>query len=529
MQPQQPFDHESRTSRLQRVSYNTDSDRLPPSASSSACSTPRSFNGSLIAASNGRSQIPADVQSPAHVVAQIRDAHKHMLALSRNNFAKTPNDTDLYPQSPALSRSSWQNDSDAQQDPRSLDSISELSDNRYQQEHFSQHGASQPDALYNSERELRQQNERLSRQLIAVNHDREKQQQEQFKLRQEQQLQFEDLRQHASTLEDQLQESQGSTGELLEVNNFLDAELKKHKAWLDQSQETSGHYRHLFKQEEHEKQQLSQQLHETQAQLADTWRESSRKQELLAELQGQTSAAAAHQAHAKELSEANRKLDIANGQLLDAQQMLEDSNRDLKFQLDGLRSALTDGFQEHEAAQKLHAEQQAHQAAEQSRLDTQSAEISTQLEQAHRNLHEMHALLARQEAESAARMAQLSNANEQLQQQISRLDTQLGQTEHDLHQARQSNTAKRAQQASQESDRLAELQGRNSQLERRLASLEEECSAKGSQVCPCPQMHPWFCSCFVMPSCCVSRYLGLALTVHMCFLVCSSSCTCKMC
>ena len=492
MHPHQPFDHDARMSRLQRVSYNMDSDRLPPSASSSACSTPRSFssyNGSLIGASNGRSQIPADVQSPAHVVAQIRDAHKHMLALSRNNFAKTPNDAESYPQSPALSRSSWQNESDAQQDPRSLDSISELSDSRYQQEHFPLNGVSQPDVSHSSERELRQQNERLSRQLVAANHDREKQQQEHFKLRQEQQLQFEDLRQHVSSLEVQLQESQSSTGELLEVNNFLDAELKKHKAWLDQSQETSGHYRHLFKQEEHEKQQLSQQLHETQAQLADTWRESSHKQELLAELQGQTSAAADHQARAKELSTANRKLDITNGQLMDAQQMLEDSKRDLEFQLDGLRSALTDAFQEHEAAQKTHAEQQRHQAAEHSRLESQSADINKQLEQAHHELHGMHASQAHQEAESAARMAQLSNANEQLQQQISILDTQLGQTEQELHQARQSNTAKRAQQASQEADRLAELQGRNTQLERRLASLEEECSAKGSQVCPYCQMH----------------------------------------
>ena len=488
MQPHPSFDSDARVSRLQRVSYNLDSDRLPPSASSSACSTPRSFvsyNGSLIGASNGRSHIPGDhIQSPQHVVAQIRDAHKHMLALSRNNFAKTATDSELRPQSPAINRSSWKHDTDLQHE-RSLDSISELSDSRYQQEQLPGPGFQQPDAFYSRERELQQQNERLSRELIALNHDRDKQQHEQFKHVQEQQLQFDDLRQHASVLEAQLQESQNSTGELLEVNQFLDSELKKHKAWLDQSQETSSHYRHLFKQEEHEKQQLAQQLHDTQAQLADTWRESSHKQELLAELEGQTAAAADHQAHAKELVAANRKLEITNGKLLDAQQVLEESNRDLGFQLDGLRSALTDALQEHEAAQESNVEQRAQQATEHSHVVARLAEVSKQLEQAHHELQTSHALPAQhaqQEAEFAARLSQLRNANERLQQQISSLDTQLVQTEHDLHEARQSSRAQRAKQASQDSDRFAELQGRNSQLERQIASLEEECSAKGSQV-----------------------------------------------
>ena len=486
MHPHHSFEHDGRSSRLQRVSYNLDSDRLPPSASSSANSTPRSFSsysGSLIGASNGRSQLPPDVQSPAQVVAQIRDAHKQMLALSRNNFAKTPNDAELYPQSPALSRSSWQPENDAQQDQRSLDSISEIFDNRYQQEQLSMNGAQQSDASRNQERELQLQNEHLSRELVALKHDIDKQQQEQFKFRSEQQLQYEDLRQHASSLEEQLQERDSSTDELLEVNKFLDAELKKHKAWLDQSQETSGHYRHLFKQEEHDKQQLTQQLHDTQAQLAETWRESSHKQELLAELQGQTAAAADHQARATELAEANRKLDITNGKLQDSQQALEDSNRDLKFQLDGLRSALTDAYQEQEAAQEASTEQQAQQLAEHSQTKAELADIKQQLEQARNDLSEAHALSAQhaqQESESAARLAQLNTANDQLQQQISSLDTQLGHTEHELHQTRQSSQAQHAQQASQ--DRLAEAHGRSIQLERRLASLEEECSAKGSQV-----------------------------------------------
>lgn len=483
MQPHPSFDNDPRLSRLQRVSYNLDSDRLPPSASSSACSTPRSFNsynGSLTGASNVR-HLPADVQNPQNVVAQIRDAHKHMLALSRNNFAKTAPDSELRPQSPAVNRSGWQHDTDLQKQ-RSLDSISELSDSRYQQEQLLGQVYQQPDTSFR-EKELQQQNERLSRELVALNHDRDKQLHEQFKHVQEQQLQFEDLKQHASVLETQLQETENSSGELLKVNQFLDAELKKHKAWLDQSQETSGHYRHLFKQEEHEKQQLTQQLHDTQSQLADTWREASRKQELLAELKGQTAAAADHQARAKELSEANRKLDITNGKLLDSQQALEDSNRDLGFQLDGLRSALTDALQEHEAAQESNAKQHAQQATHHSQMEARLADASQQLEQAHTELHALHALPAQHaqhEAESASRLAQLTRANEQLQQQISSLDTQLGQTEHALHEARQS--AQRAQQAAQDSDRLAELQGRNSQLERHIANLEEECSAKGSQV-----------------------------------------------
>ena len=478
MQPHPPFDGDARPSRLQRVSYNLDSDRLPPSASSSACSTPRSFNsynGSLIGASNVR-HMPADVQSPQNVVAQIRDAHKQMLALSRNNFAKPAPDLELRPQSPAVNRSGWQHETDLQNEQRSLDSISELSDSRYQQEQLLGQGYQQPDASFR-EKELQQQNERLSRELVALNHDRDKQLHEQFKHVQEQQLQFEDLKQHASVLETQLQESESSSGELLTVNQFLDAELKKHKAWLDQSQETSGHYRHLFKQEEHEKQQLTQQLHDTQAQLADTWRESSHKQELLAELEGQTAAAADHQARAKELGEANRKLDITNGKLLDSQQALEDSNRDLGFQLDGLRSALTDALQEHEAAQESNAEQRAQQATHHSQMEARLADVSRQLEQAHAELHALPAQHAQHEAESASRLAQLSRANEQLQQQISSLDTQLGQTEHEARQSGQ-----RAQQAAQDSDRVAELQGRNSQLERHIASLEEECSAKGSQV-----------------------------------------------
>lgn len=487
MHPHQSFDQDGRTSRLQRVSYNLDSERLPPSASSSASSTPRSFssyNASLIGASNGRSQIPADVQSPVHVVAQIRDAHKHMLALSRNNFAKTPTDADLYTQSPAVNRSGWQHETDAQQEQRSLDSISELSDSRYQQEHFPVNGFQHPDGARSRERELQQQNERLSRELIAHNHDRDKQQQEQFKLRQEQRLQYEDLRQHACNLEDQLQESHTSTGELLEVNKFLDAELKKHKTWLDSSQETSGHYRHLFKQEQQEKQQLAQQLQDTQAQLADTWRESSHQQELLAELQGHTAAAADHQARAKELAEANRKLDIAHGKLLDSQQVLEDSNRDFKFQLDGLRSALTDAFQDNEAVQRSNEQQHAQQAAEHAHLVARLADVSKQLKEAHNDLHQAHALPAQhaqQEAESAARLAKLSHANEQLQQQISTLEAQLEQAGLELHEA-QASKAQHAQQASQEFERLAEVQGRNSQLERDVASLEEECSAKGSQV-----------------------------------------------
>ena len=427
--------------------------------------------------------MPADVQSPQNVVAQIRDAHKHMLALSRNNFAKTAPESDPHPASPAINRSGWQHDTDLPNELRSLDSISELSDSRYQQEQFPGHGYQQADPSHSREKELQQQNERLSRELVALNHDRDKQLQEQFKYVQEQQLQFEDLRQHATILETQLQDSQNSTTQLLKVNQFLDAELKKHKAWLDQSQETSGHYRHLFKQEEHEKQQLAQQLHDTQSQLADTWRESSHKQELLAELEGQTAAAADHQARAKKLIEANRKLEITNGKLLDSQQALEDSNRDLSFQLDGIRSALTDALQEHEAAQHSNAEQRAQQATHYSQLEARLADVSQQLEQAYHDLHALPAQHAQQETESAFKLAHLSHANEQLQQQISSLDTQLGQAEHELQEAHRSSKAQRAQQAAQDSDRSAELQGRNSQLERHIVSLEEECSAKGSQVC----------------------------------------------
>lgn len=408
-----------------------------------------------------------------------------MLALSRNNFAKAPIDSDVNPQSPAVNRSGWHGN-ELQIDQRSLDSISELSDHRYQPEQRLANGFQTADTSYSRERELQQQNERLSRELIAVNHDRDQQQHEQFKLLSSSKLQFEDLRQHASILETQLQESQNSTGELREVNQFLDAELKKHKVWLDQSQETAGHYRHLFKQEEHDKQQLAQQLHDTQAQLADTWREASHKQELLAELEGQTAAAADHQAHTRELANANRKLALTNAELLTSQQVLEDSNRDLGFQLDGLRSALTDAVQDHEAAQKSSAEQHAQQATEHCHMAARLADVAGQLEQTRLELQRLQALPAQhaqQEADSASKLAELSSANEQLQQQMSSLDTLLGQTEHELHEARQLSKAQRAQQATQESEKFVELQGRNGQLERQVASLEEECSAKSSQVC----------------------------------------------
>lgn len=438
----------------------------------------------------GRSQIPADVQSPVHVVKQIRDAHKQMLALSRNNFAKTPNDTELFPQAPAASQTGWQHEHDAQPELRSLDSISELSDSRYQRKQQTSDASQPAEQPQDKAHELRQQNDRLSRELVSLNYDMDRQQHEQFKLRQEQQLQFDDLRQHASNLESQLHESQSSTGELLSVNNFLDTELRKHKTWLDSSQQTSGHYRHLFKQEEHAKEQLTQQLHDTQAQLAENWRESSHMRELVAELQGQTAAAADHQAHVRDLTDANRKLDIANGQLhdtngelLEYRRQLEEANRDLTFQLDGLRSALTDAFQEHEAAQQSSVRQHAQQAADHSqtvdqltgtvrRIEAHASAAQQQLDQAQDKLYQVQATAAEQGSESSNRMAELSKANVQLAEHVSALDRQLEQSQQQLHQVQDSNTAQHAQQASEAAARLAELSQVNAQLQEHISHLD---------------------------------------------------------
>ncbi len=485
-----------RISRLQRSSYSLDSERLGPSNSSSACSTPTSFasyNSSN--APGGRSQIPPDVQSPVHVVKQIRDAHKQMLALSRNNFAKTPNEPELFPQSESPGRNGWHNDSDSQHEQRSLDSISELSDTTHQ------HKPSPLGAYYPMEqsrdtvRELQQQNDRLSRELVTLNHERDRQQHEHFKLRQEQQLHFDDLRQHACTLESQLQDAQSSTGELLSVNNFLDAELTKHKGWLDSSQQTASHYRHLFKQEEHQKEQLAQQLHDTQALLAETWRESSHMQELVAELQGQTAAAADHQARVRDLAEANKKLDIssghlqeANGELLDSKRQLEEVNRDLNFQLEGLRSALSDAFQEHEAAQDSLKQQHAQQAAERTQtiahltdnitqLESHVSGLEQQLDQAQYELQQSHGQLASHQetdAHTSDRLTELSRVNVRLEDHVSDLQSQLEHAQHQLHQAQDSTQAQQAQQASEAADSLAQLSKTNAQLQEHISKLDSQ-------------------------------------------------------
>lgn len=497
MHPHASHDLEPRISRLQRSSYSLDSERLGPSNSSSACSTPTSFASynSSINAPGGRSQIPPDVQSPVHVVKQIRDAHKQMLALSRNNFAKTPNEHDLFPQSESPGRNGWHIDSDSQHEQRSLGSISELSDTT------NQHKPS-PLGMYHpveqsrdTVRELQQQVDRLSRELVTLNHERDRQQHEHFKLRQEQQLHFDDLRQHASTLESQLQDSQSSTEELLSVNNFLDAELTKHKGWLDSSQQTASHYRHLFKQEEHQKEQLAQQLHDTQAQLAETWRESSHMQELVAELKGQTAAAADHQAHVRDLTEANRKLDVsrghlqeANGELLETNRHLEELNKDLSFQLEGLRSALSDAFQDHEAAQDSLKQQHAQQAAERTQavahltdnvtqLESHVSGLEQQLDQAQYELQQSRGQLAsRQETDAytSDRLTGLSSVNARLEDHISDLQSQLEHAQHQLHQAHDSTQAQQAQQASEAADSLAQLSNTNAQLEEHIARLDSQ-------------------------------------------------------
>ncbi len=497
MHPHASHDLEPRISRLQRSSYSLDSERLGPSNSSSACSTPTSFASynSSINAPGGRSQIPTDVHSPVHVVKQIRDAHKQMLALSRNNFAKTPNEPELFPQSESPGRNGWHNDSDSQHEQRSLGSISELSDTTHQHKP-SPLGMYHPvDQSRDTVRELQQQVDRLSRELVTLNHERDRQQHEHFKVRQEQQLHFDDLRQHASTLESQLQDSQSSTGELLSVNNFLDAELIKHKGWLDSSQQTASHYRHLFKQEEHQKEQLAQQLHDTQAQLAETWRESSHMQELVAELQGQTAAAADHQARVRDLTEANRKLDIssghlqeANGELLETKRQLEEVNKDLTFQLDGLRSALSDAFQEHEAAQDSLKQQHAQQAAERTQavahltdnitqLESHASGLEQQLDQAQYELQQSRGQLAsRQEtdAHTSDRLTELSSVNARLEDHISDLQSQLEHAQHQLHQAHDSTQAQQAQQASETADSLAQLSQTNAELEEHIARLDSQ-------------------------------------------------------
>ena len=482
-------DMEPRISRLQRSSYSLDSERLGPSNSSSACSTPTSFASynSSTNAPGGRSQIPPDVQSPVHVVKQIRDAHKQMLALSRNNFAKTPNEPELFPQSESPGRNGWHNDSDSQHEQRSLDSISELSDTTHQHKP-SPLGVYHPvEQSRDTVRELQQQIDRLSRELVTLNHERDGQTHEHFKLRQEQQLHFDDLRQHASTLESQLQESQSSTGELLSVNNFLDAELTKHKGWLDSSQQTASHYRYLFKQEEHQKEQLAQQLHDTQAQLAETWRESSHMQELVAELQGQTAAAADHQARVRDLAEANRKLDIssghlqeANGELLDSKRQLEEVNKDLTFQLEGLRSALSDAFEEHEAAQdslkQQHAAERtqtvAHLTDNNIRLESHVSGLEQQLDEAQYELRQSRGQLAsRQEtdAHTSDRLTELSTVNVRLEDHISDLQSQLEHAQHQLHQAHDSTQAQQAHQASEAAASLA-----HAQLEEHIARLDSQ-------------------------------------------------------
>ena len=417
-----------------------------------------------------------------------------MLALSRNNFAKTPNEPELFPQSESPARNGWHNDSDSQHEQHSLDSISELSDTTHQHKP-SPLGAYHPmEQSRVTVRELQQQIDRLSRELVTLNHERDRQQHEHFKLRQEQQLHFDDLRQHASTLENQLQDSQNSTVELLSVNNFLDAELTKHKGWLDSSQQTAGHYRHLFKQEEHQKEQLAQQLHDTQAQLAETWRESSHMQELVAELQGQTAAAADHQARVRDVTDANRKLGIscghlqeANRDLLDTKRQLEEVNKDLTFQLEGLKSALSDAFQEHEAAQDFLKQQHAQQAAERTQAVAHSTDDVTQLEshvsgleqqldQAQYELQQScDQLASRQEtdAHTSDRLTELSSVNARLEDQISDVQSQLQHAQHQLHQAHDSTQAQQAQQASKAAD-LAQLSKTNAELEDHIARLDSQ-------------------------------------------------------
>ena len=463
-----------------------------------------------MSAQGGRPKFSADVQNPVHAVKQIRDAHKQMLALSRNHFAKTPNDTELYAQSQPVGQTNWQHDNDAQHDQRSLDSISELSDARYQNEHLP------PDASHPAEQsqarvqELQQQNDHLSRQLVVLNHDMDKQQHEQFKMRQEQQLQFDDLRQHTSNLESQLQQAETSTDELLSVNSFLDTELRKHKDWLEHSRQTSTHCRHLFKQEEHEKAQLAQQLHDTQAQLAETWRESSHMQELVAELQGQTAAAADHQARVRDLTDANGKLEHAsgqlhqlNGELLNSTGQLEEANRDLQFQLEGLRSALADSFQDTEAAQRSFAQQQAEQAAVEhehsqtevhmrdviGQLERQVAALDHQLDEVRFQEHQRQGAItqrAQQDSQLLQRLAQLTQANEQLEEHVMTLNQQLQQAQHQVHQVQDSSAAQHAQQAAEAADTLSHLSVTNKQIEEHNLSLQRQlrqaqCELQGAQ------------------------------------------------
>ena len=188
-------------------------------------------------------------------------------------------------------------------------------------------------------------------------------------------------------------------------------------------------------------------------------------QELLAELKGQTAAAADHQARVLDLTEVNRKLDIANGQLhdvngelLECKRQLEEGNKDLRFQLEGLRSALTDAFKEHEAAQSSFGRQLAQQAEEHSQVVMQLTDTIKQLER------QQECIISDRSTQLGEANVKLVDTNKQREDQIAVLAREVNQAQQDLlaHQAHQS---QRAQQTAHDAGKLSELQTRNSQLE----------------------------------------------------------------
>lgn len=387
--------------------YSRDADR-PTSKFSSACSTPRSLNSYTSGATDvspGRLLIPRDIQSPSHVIAQIKGAHKQLLYLSRNNFVQPA--ADGPDQSQAFQARDWQRfEEQQQQDHHGLDRISESSDSTYME--CSQADTPQSSASMQSRyQDLQHSNDMLTRQLHAARSDMEEQQHEHFKFRQEQHLQLEDLRSHISHLQHELEGNQSSTTELLSVNTFLDTQLKKHKDQLHSARQSTLRYHRQLQQGQQERDEVNTQLQDARAQLSKAQQERKQQQQLVADLHQQAASAAEHKAKAQQLTATEHQLTSANEKLDKVKQELLAANQD-KQQLGKTRDSLTEDLQE----------------VNQQLLALQSALTEAFQEQdvvAKKARHQLVAQHAQQARTAADKLSAATNQSQQLQAQVSAL------------------------------------------------------------------------------------------------------------
>ena len=224
-----------------------------------------------------------------------------MLAVSRSNAAKATNNADLYAVPAVRWPNSWQQNNGPQHRQQAPDNVA--LDNARCQAGMPQSKQQLQDRLNAAQ----QDKDRLLQQLTAVSKNMEYGRCEHLKLQQEHQLRFADLKQHTSIIESRLQETRSSAAELQGTNKLLDNELRWHKSCLNSAQQASGQYHNLFKQEEHEKARLAEQLQHIQAELANSCRDSNHMW-CLAEKLPCPAAAASHEIHTEELSEARNSL-----------------------------------------------------------------------------------------------------------------------------------------------------------------------------------------------------------------------------